>query len=504
MQPLPKNVHSCANWDPSYQSDNIDWYSEYIARHAVLSTSWLRQPRADDGMKLEIRGLAYKNSDEMKIVIAPLSDNSVRLWDVSPSDGPIASGDGCIIAKSKAGLLRASNSEYCASNYSSGKADANTVECVSVDHVRGRAYFAVGNGLSEIDLATLSLVSHLEFESPIAALSEISHGVPLTVATSPSLHMYDPRVAHHGVFNSPLSGNPQHTIHYSSFLPRPHKNNFRVLPSQMSLYGPPQRPLAVVHLPGSNGIHDAHHGAIYVAGRDPSILVYDRRIFPKLGYTIHSGAHLSSLAIMAQPTPALATGDAQCKIIACGEYKGKGSLELYEPSHLSISSSSKKAPLCFKNRTSASSSKLLSASAHGLRILFSDCNGILKWVERDGRTLVRHWNINQSQPHTAPRGIFTSSRHVRHEDEHVARKLLRTGDASSSDDAVLFWTGEKIGRVDFRSKPKNGTDEGKVGEEEEELDMMAEDAEAYQDRMRRALDRQANDVRFVRGLGLRG
>lgn len=510
----PRFAKSYANWDPSYQSENINWYDEYIARHAALSTSWLEQPRGGiDGSvaKREVRGLAFKNDGENN-VIAPLDDGSVCVWNISLGDGLQASRGGRIIARSKPGLLLASGSASdIEKNTSSCNANVTTssmVECVSIDPTRNRAYFAVEQGLNEVDLATLQLISHQEFESPVAALSEISPGVPLTVATKPGLHIHDSRINHHRPSSSALSEGLENPIAFSS-VSRLSQSLYRVLRSQKSLYGPRQGPLAVVHLHASNGLHDAQNGAIYIAGRDPSILVYDRRVFPKLSHTIHSGAHLSSLAVIAPLVldPATSSaGDPQCKVVACGEYKGKGSLELYNPPHLSaLSLQAKEAPMQFKNRSSASSSKLLSVTSHGARILFSDGNGMLKWVERDGSTLVRYWNINQHQPQSDQRGIFANSRSA---EDHVARKVLRTGDAGCSDDPVLFWTGEKIGLVGFRPEPGFGKDERREEQEGEgegggEAD-LARKAKLYRERMRRALNRQADEVRFVRGLGLGG
>jgi len=69
---------------------------------------------------------------------------------------------------------------------------------------------------------------------------------------------------------------------------------------------------------------------------------------------------------------------------------------------------------------------------------------------------------------------------------------------------VLLWTGEKIGVLGFRKTPRfafvdGGEDDvsgadGVNGVEVEERD--------YARMMRMALEKQANEVRFVRGLGL--
>ena len=518
---VSKSTRSYANWDPLYRSEKVDWYAEYIARHATLSTSWLEQPNDgtnDAAARREIRGLAFKN-DGQKNVIAPLDDGSVCVWDMGPSHGLRTSRGGQIIARSKPELLSARGPGSCdgknPSSCNLNVTNPSTVECVSIDHTRNFAYFAIKQGLNEVDLTTLQLVSHRVYDYPIVALSEISPGVPLTVATNPAIQIHDSR-EHHKPSSSVLSESLENPSVFDS-TSHLSQRVYRALNYEKSRYRPHQGPLAVVHLPDSNGLHDAQNGAIYAAGRDPSILVYDRRVPFKLSQHIHSGAHLSSLTInspfVQDPVASLA-GDPQYKIVACGEYKGKGSLELYNPCHLTKLSSKAKASMQFRNRSSASSSKLLSVIQHGTRILFSDGNGKLKWVERDGSTLVRHWNINQHhQAQNDDRGgIFASS--SRSEEDVVARKLLRTGDASCSDDPVLFWTGERIGLVGFRPEPWFGKDEGeKEGkregkdEEDEEDDEGADleaKAEIYRRRMRRALERQADEVRFVNGLGLGG
>lgn len=75
--------------------------------------------------------------------------------------------------------------------------------------------------------------------------------------------------------------------------------------------------------------------------------------------------------------------------------------------------------------------------------------------------------------------------------DDVARKLLTTGDGAK--DELLFWTGERIGVVGFRKNPRFVVNEADQNVESE--------ATAYEARMRRVLERQADEVRFVRGLG---
>ncbi|KAL8970142.1 MAG: hypothetical protein Q9197_003976 [Variospora fuerteventurae] len=80
---------------------------------------------------------------------------------------------------------------------------------------------------------------------------------------------------------------------------------------------------------------------------------------------------------------------------------------------------------------------------------------------------------------------------------NVVRKILPLGAWEDAKGELALWTGEKIGVLGFRPKPRFEWEwdrEEKEGKEEKE----------FRVRMRRALERQADDVRFVRGLGLAG
>jgi hypothetical protein len=170
-------------------------------------------------------------------------------------------------------------------------------------------------------------------------------------------------------------------------------------------------------------------------------------------------------------------------LIACGEYNTKGSLEIYglssklsdeDGTHVSYDSA-------MKNRQTASQSKLLSVINHGNRIVFSDGQGYVKWMERDGFTEIRRHKIGKV--------------------ERVTQRSLFGGMPGSDDDDILFWTGETLGLVSFSSKPgfspedfieNTQTPEEMAAEKEEQL---------YSDHMRHALVRQADEVRFVQNLG---
>ena len=461
--------------------DTVNFYHEYIARHSPLSLSWLQVPfEPQRKHRHEIRGLGV-TGHLGETIVAPLDDDSVCLWSVGRDDDITDKAHGRILGQSKAGILATNKRQHHPLDYETLWRET-VVECVSVDQLRSRAYFAVGDGLSEIDLETLQLVSSQKYSSAVCALSKI-HLDPLTIATTTSLYIHDPRSPRYDPSETAATGCLDH-IPMSPTGP----SDFNRLLSVDTPYGHApliNSPLSIVNLHTSQTIH--------VAGRFPSILTFDRRTFPKIKIhsTIHSGARLSSLT----STSVLGTDT----LIACGEYNGKGSLELYHsftssfsplPSHLSA----------YRNRTSAARSKLLSVASHGNRIVFCDGDGMLKWVENDGSTLVRRWNINSFTEHETARGVFGGPSAVA--DSDVARKIVPLNDSSKSELAI--WTGERIGIVGFGKKPRFGTNFGgdEIKKDGDEIERNKKEHEVYEARMRRALERQADEVRFVQGLGL--
>jgi hypothetical protein len=259
-------------------------------------------------------------------------------------------------------------------------------------------------GLVEVDLETLTTVSHERFPFSITALSEAKHPVPLTVGTNLSLYLHDSRARRSGQGPNDLSRIDSHDTTFGS-LQKSKSSDFRILldpepdPLCAHLYHP--GPLSILHLPSSGDEWDGN-GDIYVAGRFPSILNYDRRYFPKLRGTIHSGARLCSMASLPYPFASIEKDlarrgeltieqvwEAKTRpgktLIACGEYNSKGSLEMYglspNPMLSTISTGFAAGSLqnsVMKNRQTSSSSKLLSVSNHGTRVVISDGNGNLK------------------------------------------------------------------------------------------------------------------------------
>jgi len=466
------------------QSARLSWYGEYVARNAPLTLSWLQPSFRQDGQpsrqEAEARGLdCFGDSGER--IIAPIDDGSVCIWDIGHDIDASNGLDGQIKARSKAGLLSANGPEK-ASLPEPASSDRHStsngiVECVSVDAPRNKAYFAVHHGLNEVDLETLQLTSYHRYPAPISVLSKADHPTPLTVGTSLSLHIHDPRIP-----GKPYSPAANERLDAFAMLPNLDSNvkhDFRgLLSADRPIFSDSVKYpclLSILHLPSSNALH--------VAGRCPSILSYDRRTFPKLASTTHSSANLCCLTS--------SSSHEGNELVACGEYKSKGSLEIYRLPN----SSESRAPVAKTiNRTSASSSKLLSVAAHGTRLVFGDGDGMLKWVENDGSTLVRRWNINRSYERDSHRGVFGG---IDDGEDNVARKILPLHGDSRSELAI--WTGEKIGIVGFGKKPRFGPwrdeDVDDDGREEREMEGL------YGERMRRALERQADEVRFTRYLG---
>ncbi|MCJ1480816.1 hypothetical protein MMC06_000971 [Schaereria dolodes] len=526
-----ERIRAMANWDPSYPLETVDWYGEYIARHGPISMSWLQQPMGPTDTveeSREIGGLGYIHNGNK--VVAPLDDGSVCLWDIGYED-TTGTRRGAILGRSKPGLLSV-NPAYNphGSGQASGMANkwSDVVECVSVDNTRKKAYFAVRSGLNEVDLETLQISSHEHYPFLISALSVATYPVPLTIGTTMSLHLHDPRQAN----NARSSDSGTHRVENVADFPvsqRARNDFLRVISgSPISAYAPlfQPGPLSILHVSPDN-INDASAGQIYVGGRFPSVLIYDRRSFPTLRNTIHSGARLSSLTSLPYNFQALESGlmgqnqlsleavhasrsQPGTTLVACGEYNGKGSLEIYGLSSncspiRDQSQAGGSQPSTYKNRVSASRSKLLSISTHGTRLVFSDSDGQIKWVERNGSTLVRRWNINQYQQPKEERGLFSLSTHGANTGD-VARKILPT--ARNEDgghierDELLVWTGERIGLISFKNKSAFGVEDWEENIESEEERTKRREERIYGQTMRRALQTQADEVRFVRGLGL--
>ncbi|CAG8956861.1 hypothetical protein HYFRA_00012316, partial [Hymenoscyphus fraxineus] len=526
-----EKIRILANWDPSYPQERINWYDEWISRHGPIQTSWVQQPRRREGSQrehLEIRGMGLytePGDSYSTLVVAPLDDGSVCIWDIGTKGRK-----GQIISRSKPGILFAEKACLDGAANHPKLISPGVTECVSVDSARKRAYIAVLNDIIEVDLQTLTAVGREILPSTITALSDAKCPCPITVGTNLSLYLYDPRtrtssnssgeevrldsyapgfnlLAESGALNLPRIPDPEPSVMYAHLT---------------------SGPLSILHLPSSGHDWDVN-GEIYVAGRFPSILNYDRRYFPKLRGSIHSGARLCSMTSLPYPFASMdkdlarrgelslqQVEEAKTRpgktLIACGEYNSKGSLEMYGLSpnpYLSTSATSSNLAAgrlqdsVMKNRQTSSNSKLLSVSNHGTRIVVSDGGGNLKWLERDGFTEARKWNIADDSVE-APRGIFGSAESDLGD---IAIKLANTHngrtDRGVNEDNLVLWTGEKIGLLRFSSKPGFSADdfEEKGAQTPEEAQKESDELE-YSQTMRRALQINADEVRFMRGLGL--
>lgn len=531
--PISRRAKAITKWDCTDASENVDWFSEYIARHAPLSIEWLRHPKGN-----EIRSMALFDSDEK--VFSAMEDGSLRVWDVATS----ASGRRSLrqSGHSPTGLLFSDLSSPSASSTFKKRPTVGTaVDSTVVDPFRNMAYVAVGNVLNEIDLNTMQLVSQNKYAWNITATSQVAGpDTPLMIGTSFSLQMHDPRLS--------LRYQADHTDHRLNMTKE--EQNIVILEdhnkSENSAWVEPG-PQAILH----HGLNE-----IIIAGRMPSILFYDKRFFPQLQYSIHSGARLSSITTLPFAPNGSKTAAGGATLIAAGEYRGPGSLELYELPHrrphdlgfrrqhcdhsvperessagistakqtppvaiqpsgdIDVESSNinrdeTATPFSYRNRQSASNAKILSVATQGARIIFSDGDGSLRWVERDGRGLARRWNIN-SYEYTQAGGAVVG--------EAVAHKILTFSSDRAHDQGnekstrgngdLLIWTGSDIGIVTTKVKWTGHDELVRAFEEKMHLGDGArskrEQEEQYSRIMRQALERQADERRFLARFGRTG
>lgn len=503
-------VRAIADWDPSYRSDDlseeVDWYSEYVGRHGQLSVNWL--PLAKE--ILELRGMAMTGHAGDEKIIAPTEDGSVSVWDVAdeeqwPNLRPFTSPPSILFPETS---LRGGQSSK-ASIEKVVEFGGDITECVSVAAAHNRAFFATSNVVTEIDLNTLRAISQQKFTWDVTALSRTtlpeSHNT-IAVGTRHSLHFHDSRAQFTG---STHGGGSEERIAFIPNIWKP-EHHFR-----LPRLNRPTRSLTVMRTgdpgePGPVSILPCNN-TLFVAGRFPSVLRYDRRFFPKLEDTIHSGGRLASLAYMPYPTNSIQKEGLGSTLLACGEYGGRGSLELYSfPRSTPWSRDFPSVQPCHtKNRQTASSSKLLSVATQGTRIVFSDADGGLKWVERDGYSLVRRWNVNRYsflEPSTNPQfgsRLFQAGT----EGADVVRKILpfhnpwRSDRGTRGDSSLLIWTGEKVGAVTFRTKAARDSDTAFHEDLGAEHSGEKEEEHNYETGMRQALQRQAEEVNWLRRFG---
>jgi hypothetical protein len=590
-------ARAIASWDLTNELERVDWYSDYIARHATLAVTWLDQRLSTPQ---EVRGLAI--SKHSTRAFGPLENGALCVWDVGQTAAGRLQRHRTFreISRSPASILFEDRTGVGEPSMNKARLEFfGPTECIAINSDQQKAYVAVGGILNEVDLETLRVVSQNKYAWPVTALSqEDSPERPLTVGTSWSLHLYDPRMQFRERSRSPedvlkaASTVPEDSIaflpNYTKGIPRgydlgdatppqsgqlspvapslswqpyfgsssgpnstsnplsnwqssfasssnpfaapssvtpptPHRSGRRTTLSQYAQCDP--GPLSIVHQGQDN---------IFIAGRFPSILSYDRRYFPKLHYVIHSGARLAALATLPYPPhQAVSNLGVEATLVACGEYNGRGSLEIYSLPHLKQSTGESSSPPDFpdmledttdglsleaeralsasmklvgetepynyKNRQAASPAKLLSVATQGTRIVFSDAEGGLKWVERDGYGLVRRWNVNNFE---------MQGNHASVQGEQVVRKIIPVNPPDSErgargDGDLLVWTGEKVGVITTQ-KLHDGVDELNRAFDETlgngDVDTKADE---YARVMRQALERQADERRWMSRFNMR-
>lgn len=438
------------------------------------------------------------------------------MWDASAR----SERKGRLVARTNIGLLpnRGSDLDYDTrlSQSQAIMTETGAVECVSIDSKSNKGFFAVQNVLNEVDLNTLKIVSRTPYPFPITALSEAHHRTPLTVGTNWTIHLHDTRKPPSipSATKCELIGGSMDT----SFS-RLETGDFG---GHVSLSQPGA--LSILHLPTSREWDG--NGDIWVGGRFTSMLNFDRRFFPRLRGTVHSGARLSCITSIphsfipnslrvAYPPSFLrdAKSTPGHTLITAGEYKGKGSLELYGLStdplrsiNSSDSRTTRNPQACYQNRQTASSSKLLSVAPHGTRIVFSDGDGNLKWVERDGSTPVRQFNINEATPPSTSHEPDSLANNIESGWGDIVQKIIPTTHPSNhistpslGEDNILIWTGDgMLGEISFGADAVQDVFEDAL---ENQTDERVRERE-YSEGMRRALEMQAREVRWLRGYGL--
>jgi hypothetical protein len=557
-----------ANWDPSYPDERVNWYDDFIQRHAEPRLSWFQDAGTEGREHGDVRreatgaGVLFDQHGLADKLVAPLDDGRICIWDASAA----SDRQGTMIAKSDIGLLanRGSDLDYDTRLAQSHAimTETGAVECVSIDSKLAKGFFAVKNELVETDLNTLQVVSRTPYPFPITALSEAHHSTPLTIGTNWTLHLHDSR-------KPPVP--PSSSSVRCELISGPADNDFSRLDTgdlhgHVSLSQPGA--LSILHLPTTREWDG--NGDIWVAGRFTSMLNFDRRYFPRLRGTVHSGARLSCLAALPHPfvphhlrlgtpyaNPSLLHDVKSTRgftLIAAGEYKGKGSLELYglsgEPERSINSSDSRtttsggrggRSKAYYQNRQTASSSKLLSVAPHGTRLVFADGNGGLKWVERDGSTPVRQLNINDFQQRSKVGSVSTLEQQHDHGNlvnatpdseaswGDIVQKILPTTTTTTTTSLqyapestesfssslglnnLVLWTGDgRLGLLGFGKEPPMARDVF-----EDALEVQGESMEQggqhqgdkvrerqYGVEMRRALEQQARELRWLRGYGL--
>jgi hypothetical protein len=210
-------------------------------------------------------------------------------------------------------------------------------------------------------------------------------------------------------------------------------------------------------------------------------------------------------------------------IMAAGNYRGFGSLELYGVTPGVFNRTH------FKNRQTIAFSGALAVAPHGGKIVYSDASGHLKWLERDGFTPVRSININSVETREAEdcaqagsvieqfsdravqaRANWGNQQVTNWGHEDVVKRILPTkpnatvdaGLTPEDDNLVLLTEDGRLGMVSFGTRRAWEWKE-RESSEKVPVDLEMQQAEQdYEDNMRQLLLHHENELNYVRGFGL--
>ncbi|KAF3078732.1 hypothetical protein TWF569_011068 [Orbilia oligospora] len=544
-------IRSHAQWyDASDEERGVDWYKEYQYRHAPLHDESFIKFDSPDNLEIVDIAIAGGAGSGMNHLLAAsaLGDGSVCIF--SLSDSKI----GSILGRSKPDLLARKSPDL-----GSGRLGDGII--TGVHHERGlfvnaataynhRAWFGAGSVLTEVDLTTMQRIRSHRFPFSVTCLST---PMPvLAVGTTLTLHLLDSRSFSDYVAttSTSCSSDPCHSekidpvftdsgmrkastrlYGHSTASPRLSVDVEERNSRDYLLHAPPTAflqpsPLSILHSP----IDQGGGNELYVAGRFPSIMAYDRRQWPRLVGTMHSGARLSSLAII--PSNSALPMPSNYTLIGCGEYAGRGTLEMY-PLPISgpiprfpdgflqrdnaVEEAPDKIPLldqkmfakstsaATRNRQSASRSKIFSVASQGIKVVTGDSEGRLRFMERDGTKHIRDWVGPWGNSFTGG-GCVKRILPILH--PQAGLKPL----AENSD--LLLHVGEGAGVLTFNpSLQRNRTTSViapskqeislKVMQEEEEKEEEEEEGEkVYIQAMRAALETHGSDLQFLQRLGM--
>jgi hypothetical protein len=539
------------NWDPEYHGREpaVDWYSEYVQRVADINVDWLdpwdrqRQvavPPVASGC------LVFEPGEQVARKVIGVSENlTVAVWDISRSSSAGTVLDWTWLPKSDLAL----NSIH-----------PSAIEAASLDEHAGKAYFAAGNYVLQVDLQTLQLTGKhpITDRGAIFALSSADPGLPLTVATERHVHLIDPR-ARVPTARAPadplLIHDPAMSRSVKPFL------RFRLVDPG---------PRSILHVPALPSAPLDSSSSIWVAGRFSHLLGFDRRRFPALARApIPCAARNPSLALLpnvhchippstrsggrgwsfgsSAPDPLLPAREifsAKEKpghtILAAGMHRGGAGLALHalgtaaatdDGDDASGAGGAMTAATTFRRAPGGGFARALAGAPHGARLVLADSAGWLRWVERDGATAVRAWNVNSGRASAGPaarlgranggaeglrdgEGPGSVAQLVRlrppadDDDDDFVTRILPVGRggaaAAGADGAGLVLTTQegRVGLLGFGAKTRWGApvDRERTAEEEEARAGMEEQT-LYERRMRWALAAHANEVNFF---GARG